>query len=194
METLKSNIKNITDDAENIVKDHLKLFSIRQSEKLAKVLGILVTVFLISILLLVVILFCSFAAAVYLNDILAGNYWGFWIVAGFYVLLILFIVVKMVSSKTPLLSNLFMKFIIIILDIDTNHTRDIKGMQLETELIRNKIESDKTHLKTNIQLLRYSFLESIFKEVIGLFSPKMKRSKRAARKNSQTKTQQETKK
>lgn len=191
METLKKNINNIANDTESIVRDHLKLFSIRQSERLAKVLGILFTVFLISILVLVVILFCSFALAVYLNDVLAGDYWGFWIISGAYVLLILFILVKIISSKTPLLANVFMKFITTILNIETNHSRDIKGMQLESELIRDKIEAEKTQIRTNIQLLRYSFLESIFKEMIGLFVSKKKRNKRAARKNTQKKTHQD---
>ncbi len=63
MASLKNNIDHISEDTESLVKDYLKLFSMRQAKKLALLLGILVSVFILSLLLLIVIVFCSFALA-----------------------------------------------------------------------------------------------------------------------------------
>lgn len=174
MATLKNNINNISDNTETLVKDYVKLFSIKLSEKLALLLGILAAVFILSLLLLIVIAFCSFALAVYLNELLAHDYWGFWIVSAFYVLVITLIIVKIVKTKTPPLSNLFTKFIVSVLGLDMNHAKSIKGLKLESENVKQKIETDKIKIKTDFQLLRYAIMESFLKEIFGLFTSKKK--------------------
>ncbi|MCD4725250.1 MAG: phage holin family protein [Bacteroidales bacterium] len=174
MATLKNNINNISDNTETLVKDYVKLFSIKLSEKLALLLGILAAVFILSLLLLIVIAFCSFALAVYLNELLAHDYWGFWIVSAFYVLVITLIIVKIVKTKTPPLSNLFTKFIVSVLGLDMNQAKSIKGLKFESENVKQKIETDKIKIKTDFQLLRYAIMESFLKEIFGLFTSKKK--------------------
>lgn len=174
MATLKNNINNISDNTETLVKDYVKLFSIKLSEKLALLLGILAAVFILSLLLLIVIAFCSFVLAAYLNELLAHDYWGFWIVSAFYVLVITLIIVKIVKTKTPPLSNLFTKFIVSVLGLDMNQARSIKGLKFESENVKQKIETDKIKIKTDFQLLRYAIMESFLKEIFGLFTSKKK--------------------
>ncbi len=174
MATLKKNISNITEDTETLVKDYLKLFSIKQSEKLALILGILSSVFILSTLLLIVILFCSFALAVYLNDILPGDYWGFWIISGFYVFIILLIIVRIIATKTPLFANIFVKFIVTLLNIDTEESLNIKGLRRDSENLNHHIETGKVKIKSNFELLRYALMESVVKEILGLFTSQKK--------------------
>jgi hypothetical protein len=174
MASLKDNINNISDDTESLVKDYLKLFSIKQSEKFALFLGVLSSAFILTLLILIVVVFCSFALAGYLNELLATDYWGYWIVTGFFLLLIAFLIFKIIKTKTPLLSNLFAKIIISVFDLDINQAKNIKGLRFESETTKNKIETDKIKIKANVQMLRYVIMESFFREFFGLFSSKQK--------------------
>jgi hypothetical protein len=182
MASLKNNIDSTTAHTESLIKDYLKLFSIAQSQKVALLLGILSTVFILSTLLLIIVVFCSFALASYLNDILAGSYWGFWIVAAFYLLVIVLIVVRIMVSKTPLMANLFARFVISVLDIDIDHEKSIKGLKLENKKVKEKIESDKTLIKSDFEILRYSLLGSLLQGFLGLFKTAKKPDKKPAKK------------
>lgn len=174
MASLKDNINNISDDTESLVKDYLKLFSIKQSEKFALFLGVLSSAFILTLLILIIVVFCSFALAGYLNELLATDYWGYWIVTAFFLLLIAFLIFKIIKTKTPLLSNLFAKIIISVFDLDINQAKNIKGLRFESETTKNKIETDKIKIKANVQMLRYVIMESFFREFFGLFSSNKK--------------------
>ena len=172
MASLKNNINNISDDTESLVRDYLKLFSIKQTEKLSLYLGILATVFILSLLLLIIIVFWSFALAGYLNDILANDYWGFWIVSGFYILVIALVIFKMIKTKRPPLSNLFVKLIVSVMSLDISQSKSLKGLKIEREVLNHKIETGKVKIKANAQSLRYVIMESLFREFFGLFKSK----------------------
>jgi hypothetical protein len=152
---------------------------VRQTEKLALFFGVLSTVFLLSTLLLIVILIASVAFAGFLNEALNSSYWGFWIVCGAYVLVISFLIIAMVRAKKPLFANLFVKFIIFILDVDLKQDESLKGLKLERDNIKEKLETDREKMKTDFQLLRYTFLEGLFKEFLGLFAKKKKKHSKA---------------
>jgi len=175
MASLKNNLNELSEDTESLVRDYLKLFSIRQSKKLALLLAILSSVFIISLLLLIVTLFFSFALAAYLNELLGTDYWGFWIVAGFYVLLITLLIVFMLKTRKPMLTSLFIKFILFVFNIDINQPKSLDGLNNETENIRLQIETEKGKIKTDIQLLRYVIMESLFRDLFGLFTSKKKK-------------------
>ena len=172
MASLKNNINNISDDTESLVRDYLKLFSIKQTEKLSLYLGILATVFILSLLLLIIIVFWSFDLAGYLNDILANDYWGFWIVSGFYILVIALVIFKMIKTKRPPLSNLFVKLIVSVMSLDISQSKSLKGLKIEREVLNHKIETGKVKIKANAQSLRYVIMESLFREFFGLFKSK----------------------
>ena len=169
MTTLKEQINDIGKDTESLVKEYIRLFSIRQSEKLALILGILSSVFVLATLLLIVVVFSSFALAAYLNKILPGDFWGFWIVGGAYVLLIILLIIRIFKSKTPLFGNFFARMISTVLDLDTEDANNLKGLRHAGELANQKIDANKIKIKGDLQLLRFTIFEAFFKEFIALF-------------------------
>lgn len=174
MATLKDQINDIGKDTESLVKEYIRLFSIRQSEKLALILGILSSVFVLATLLLIVVVFSSFALASYLNKILPGDFWGFWIVGGAYVLLIILLIIRIFKSKTPLFGNFFARMISTVLDLDTEDANNLKGLRHAGELANQKIDANKIKIKGDLQLLRFTIFEALFKEFIGLFKSRKK--------------------
>ncbi len=189
MSKLKNNIDSLTTDTENIAKDYLNLLIVRVTERLSLFIGIFFSVFIISTLLLIVVLIGSIALAGFLNKILDSYFWGHLIVAGVYLLVIALLVIKMVRSETPLLSNLFVKLMIFILDIEDPQTGSVKGLKVERKRIKEKLDLNKDKLKTDFQLLRYSLLDSLMKELLGLFTRKKKTSKTATKTTTGTTTE-----
>lgn len=186
MASLKNNIDLISEDTESLVKDYLKLFSIRQAKKLALLLGILFSVFILSLLLLIVIVFCSFALASFLNDLLGHDYWGLLIVASSYILLIVFFILKMLRTQTPLFANQFVKLVAFVFNMEISNDKSIKGLKLESESVKQKIETDKVKIKSNFQMLRYGIMESLLMEFFGLFTSKKKKVKQDTAESNQT--------
>jgi len=177
MASLKSGIDKLSGDSKTLVEDYLKLFSIKQSEKLALLLGILFSFFMLSLLLLIVILFSSFALAAWLNSILSGAYTGFLIMGGLYVLLTILLLLRIILSKTPFMANFFSRLIAGILGVKHDGTNDLKGLRHSSEMLQQKIDSGQDLIKVDLQLLRYSIFENFLKEILGLFSGRKKESK-----------------
>ncbi len=168
MASLKDSIDHIADDTREIIMNHLKLFSIRQTEKLARFFGLLSTIFIISIILLIVIIFFSFALAGVLNNLLNTSVWGYLIVSGIYILVIIIILMNMRKTKKPLLSNAIAKSIAAVFDIESTRPLDLDGLEMEKELAKEKISSNKDKIDTSLQLLRYSLMESLIKRVFWI--------------------------
>jgi ABC-type multidrug transport system fused ATPase/permease subunit len=181
MATLKKKISEISDDTESLVKDYLKHFSIGLTRKLAIILGVLATGFILSLLVLIIVLFCSIALAVYLNGILAGEYIGFWIISGLYLLISLVVIIKVIRTKTPLFANIFSLFISTILNIETDQEKNLKGIRLEDEHLKNKIETSKEKMKSNFELLKYAFIEEILSGFFKFFTSNDKNKKPTAK-------------
>ena len=176
MSKLKNNVENLSGDTEKLIKDYLKLLIIRQTEKLALFLGILISIFVLFSLLLIVVLIISFAFAGFLNDVLNSAYWGYWIVGFVYVATIVILIIAMLRSKKPLLTNLFVKLISFVLEVDLKRPGTIKGLKLEKEDVNESIESRKEKIKADFELLRYSFLDGLLKELLGIFTRKKKKA------------------
>lgn len=174
MASLKDNINNISDDSRSLINDHLKLFSIRQTEKLARFFGLLSTIFIISIILLIFIIFFSFAIAGILNNLLNTAIWGYMIVSGIYILVILIIILIMRKTKKPLLANSIARSLAVVFEIDSKNPNDLDGLAMEREVVKEKINSNKDKINTHFELLRYSLMEHFFKEFFGLFKSKKK--------------------
>jgi len=175
MATLKKNLNNITDDTKVLVEDYLRLFSGKFSEKLALFLGILASVFVLFTLILILVIFSSFALAGYLNKILPGEYWGYGIVTGIYLLTIVFLLIKIFRTKTPLFSNLFVKLIVTVMNIDLDQSGSIKGLKKEHEQVQHKIDADMTKIEADFQILKHGIIGNFLKEFLGVFSPRKKK-------------------
>jgi len=171
MASLKDQINDISDDSKNLLKDYVKLFSIRQSEKLALFLGLLSSFYILSTIVIILVVFGSFVLAGSLNQLLGGDYWGYMIVGGLYLIIIVLLLIRIFKMKSPLFLSFFIKLVLLVLDIDLEETPDAQGMKLAEEKVRHRIDNGQLKVKSQIQLLRYTFFESLFKEFIGLFKP-----------------------
>jgi hypothetical protein len=177
MASLKSGIDKLSGDSKSLVENYLKLFSIKQSEKLALLLGILFSFFMLSLLLLIVILFSSFALASWLNSILSGAYTGFLIMGGLYVLLTILLLLRIILSKTPFMANFFSRLIAGILGVKHDGTNDLKGLRHSSEMLQQKIDSGQDLIKVDLQLLRYSIFENFLKEILLWFGGRKQENK-----------------
>ena len=174
MENLKNNIKDITTDGQNLVHNYLTLFGIRQSKRLATFLGVLASVFIISTLLMIVVVFGSIVLADFLNSLFESKYMGFLIISLLYLLTISILLLKMKISGKPLLTNLFVKFVLPLLNIEIAQDPTIKGLNIERDLLKEKIENDKNFISVHTQLLKYAVFEDFLSVFSGLFSSKPK--------------------
>lgn len=172
MENLKNNIEDITKDGENLVTHYLKLFGIKQSERLASFLGLVTSVFIISTLLLIVIIFGSFVLADFLNALFRSKYIGFLIIAFIYILVVGILIMRMQKTGRPLFTNLYIKFILPILNIETNQNPTVDGLKIEQDIVKERIENEKKILNAHTQLLKYVVFEDFLKSIGSLFASK----------------------
>ena len=193
MSKLKNNIDSLTHDTENIAKDYLRLLIIRITERLSLFIGILFSVFIIATLLLIVVLIASIALAGFLNNLLNSYFWGHLIVAGIYLIAVVILVIRMVRTETPLLSDIFVKLMIFILDIEDPQTASVKGLKVEKKRIKEKLDLNKEKMKSDFQLLKYSLLDGLLKELLGLFSRKRKSARGSSKSSSKTKSKTSSK-
>jgi hypothetical protein len=174
MASLKDQINDISTDSKGLLKDYLKLFSIRQSEKLALFLGIFTSLLILTALVLILVVFGSFVLAGSLNHWLGSEFWGFLIVGGIYLIVIVILVIRIIRMKSPLFFNFFIKLVVTILNIDSVESPDGQGIKLAEEKVRHRIDTGQLKVRSQVQLLRYTFFESLLKEFIGLFKPSRK--------------------
>jgi hypothetical protein len=173
MRNLKNNIEDLTKDGENLVNNYLRLFGIRQSLRLADLFGLISSVFILSTLLLIVIIFGSFVLADFLNSLFDSRYLGFLIIAILYVLAIGILIIKMQKTGKPLFTNLYIKFILPLLNIETNQDPNVEGLKIEQEIVKERIENEKKVLNAHTQLFKYVLFEDLLKEIAGLFTSKV---------------------
>lgn len=174
MEKLKENLNDLSNETQDLAKDYLKYISLTASKKLALLIGILVTTFILSLLFLLVITLISFALAGMLNALLNSQFAGFAIVIGIYFLITALIARHIYKTRAPLFSNMFVKILAFIFEIDSDRPITLEDIDAEKKLTLEKIDTDKTLLKANFKLLKYSILETIISEVLGFFASKRK--------------------
>jgi len=182
MENLKNNGEQLSKDVENIIQNYLKLFSLKQTESLAVFMGLISSVILITTLLLIVILFCSFVLGDLLNDLFESNYLGYGILSGIYALIIIILLLRIKKKGTPLFANFYVKLILPLLKIESRQRKDLKGLSIESDYVKENIELHKKTFMAHSQLLKYSLLEDLKNEIVDLVSSKLE--KRKDRKNN----------
>ena len=189
MENLKNNIEDITKDGENLVNNYLKLFGIKQSERLASLFGLVSSVFLISTLLLIVILFGSFVLAEYLSSLLGSTYLGYLIIAFLYVLAVGILIMTMHKTGRPLFTNLYVKTVLPLLNIEISQSPNVEGLKIEEDIVKERIENEKKILNAHTQLFKYVVFEDLLKELGGLLTSKvnpLQKQKTAAKQEPQS--------
>jgi uncharacterized membrane protein (DUF485 family) len=142
-----------------------------------------VTTFLLSLIFLLVITLVSFALAGMLNTILDSQFAGFGIVIGIYFLAIGLIIRHIYKTRAPLFSNMFVKILAFIFEIDSDRPITLEDIDAEKKLVKQKIATDKTLLMTNIKLLKYTVLETIISEFLGFFASRSKNKEESEEEN-----------
>jgi hypothetical protein len=183
MGKLKQNLNDLSDESQDLAKDYLKYISLTASKKLALLIGVLVTTFLLSLIFLLVITLVSFALAGMLNTILDSQFAGFGIVIGIYFSAIGLIIRHIYKTRAPLFSNMFVKILAFIFEIDSDRPITLEDIDAEKKLVKQKIATDKTLLMTNIKLLKYTVLETIISEFLGFFASRSKNKEESEEEN-----------
>jgi uncharacterized membrane protein (DUF485 family) len=183
MGKLKQNLNDLSDESQDLAKDYLKYISLTASKKFALLIGVLVTTFLLSLIFLLVITLVSFALAGMLNTILDSQFAGFGIVIGIYFLAIGLIIRHIYKTRAPLFSNMFVKILAFIFEIDSDRPITLEDIDAEKKLVKQKIATDKTLLMTNIKLLKYTVLETIISEFLGFFASRSKNKEESEEEN-----------
>lgn len=176
MEKLKQNLNDLSNESQDLAKDYLKYVSLTASKKMALLIGVVVTTFILSLLFLLVITLVSFALAGMLNALLNSQFAGFAIIITLYFVAVGLIVRHIYKTRAPLFSNMFVKILAYIFEIESERPITLEDIDAEKKLTLEKIESDKSLIKANFKLLKYSILETIIGEVLGFFASRKKES------------------
>ena len=105
MEEEKSFTKRLYDKAEQYVKTSVELYKLKGVNTFANVFAAVATGFIIWVIFLMFLLFISIAAAFYFGELLGKIHYGFFIVAGFYLLVGIIIYVLRVKCLKEKINN-----------------------------------------------------------------------------------------
>jgi len=98
--------KNFFEESKDAIKrylqDRLLLLKLQLTEKIAKFISVMFTCLMIAVLIFFIILFLSIMAGFYFASLTGSNFWGFGIVAAFYLILLIIIIIlrKRVLQKS----------------------------------------------------------------------------------------------
>ena len=110
-------LKDLWNSLASLFKDELRFYTLKGVEKSSLLLGLIATIFIISIFCLLVFVFGSVALANYINFKLESGYLGYLIISGGYLIILILILIWMLKRKTPLLTGIFVKSLISIFNI-----------------------------------------------------------------------------
>ena len=98
--------KNFFEESKDVIKrylqDRLLLLKLQLTEKIAKLISVMFACLMIAVLIFFIILFLSIMAGFYFASLTGSNFWGFGIVAAFYLILLIIIIIlrKRVLQKS----------------------------------------------------------------------------------------------
>lgn len=186
MENLKNNIQDVANSGESLINNYAKLFGIRQSQKLATFLGVISTVFVISTLLLIIVVFGSFVLADVLNHVFENKYIGYLIVVVLYLIAVGLLLFRIQKSGRPLFTNLFLQFVLPLLNVEISQKPTVEGLKIEKDMLKDKIENEKSLIKVHTHLLKYSLFDDLLVGFAGFFSSKSKKNSTPEEQDSET--------
>jgi len=107
LEERKEIIEDLFEKAEEYVKTNIQLAKLKATDKVAEIVGSLVTQIAIVVLAFFFLLMVNIGIAFWLGTVLGQTYYGFLIVAGFYALLaILVYAFRKTIIKTPISNSI----------------------------------------------------------------------------------------
>jgi len=107
IEERKELIEDLFEKAEEYVKTNIQLAKLKATDKVAEVVGSLVTQLALVVFGFFFLLMLNFGIAFWLGSIMGATHYGFMIVAGFYALVgILIFVFRKTIIKTPISNSI----------------------------------------------------------------------------------------
>jgi hypothetical protein len=161
-EELKSNTSDLVNNIKNYVNIRSALLRCSLYEGFSRILADAITLILIFALVMIMLVFGSLAVAVWLKDIFGSYIPGFLIIAGFY--LILCIILLLFKEKI-ILNPLIRK--IGVLEKDEEYP--VEGMKLNDIRNVNDLNVFKSKLKTEARITEHK-IQSEYEDIIGFFS------------------------
>jgi len=104
-QNLKEDAKDILNHAGDYAETFYKLNLVRLTKKVSDVASVVVNSLLIFFISLCILLFTSFAGAWWLGDVVQNRALGFLLIAGFYLLIILVLVLMRKKIISPFIRN-----------------------------------------------------------------------------------------
>ena len=112
MQEESNHFEKLTDNLKEYVNTRYDLITLKLTQKTANISAHTIAVILIGMVMSMFLLFINIAVALYLSSLLNNNYAGFFMVAGFYLLItLIFIIGKRGLILTPI-RNLIVKQIL----------------------------------------------------------------------------------
>ena len=110
--TYTESIKTLIDKSKDYLETKIELTKLKTIDKSADVLSTVVVTVSMLFISVLLILFLSLAAALFLGKMLGAYHYGFFIMAGFYAIVLLVIYVKRDKwIKTPIANELISKML-----------------------------------------------------------------------------------
>tara|TARA_R100001480_G_C4676196_1_gene174206 strand:+ start:112 stop:528 length:417 start_codon:yes stop_codon:yes gene_type:complete len=128
--TLSENLEESGAKAQEYIKNTSEYYKLRTFKTVTKGAISLVNFLVLGIFLLLVLLFLSIGIALWLNNVLENSYAGYFIVAGFYIVIMLLLVI---FGKKPIEKILLIKFSDMFFDNDDDPEPDV-----QTQIMNNK--------------------------------------------------------
>tara|TARA_R110002072_G_scaffold22615_1_gene79383 strand:+ start:215204 stop:215620 length:417 start_codon:yes stop_codon:yes gene_type:complete len=128
--TLSENLEESGAKAQEYIKNTSEYYKLRTFKTVTKGAISLVNFLVLGIFLLLVLLFVSIGVALWLNNVLENSYAGYFIVAGFYIVIMLLLVI---FGKKPIEKILLIKFSDMFFDNDDDPEPDV-----QTQIMNNK--------------------------------------------------------
>ena len=109
MEELKSKVEKLTDNVEGLLKTYYRLTLVRATQKAAKIGSTFLNAWFVIILSFFMLLFGTLGLAWWLGDIMNSRVGGFLVMAGFFLLLVIALVVLRKKVLFPFFRDLIIK-------------------------------------------------------------------------------------
>jgi len=111
MEDKATLIESLVEKAEAYVKTNLGLFKLSAIDKSADIISTIVSKFAVVIAVLLIILLSSIGLSIWLGELIGNSSYGFFIVAGFYVLVALILHYMPGIVKSPVNNSIILKML-----------------------------------------------------------------------------------
>jgi len=111
MEEKATLIESLFEKAEAYAKTNLDLFKLSAIDKSADVVSTIVSKLAVVIAVLLIILLSSIGLSIWIGELLGNSYYGFFIVAGFYVLVALILHYIPGIVKSPVNDSIILKML-----------------------------------------------------------------------------------